>query len=267
MKLKPRQLLLNLMTVAGDTPLTVQDAVSVCRLFGITENSARVSLTRLSTEGLVQSAGRGCYRLTSRAEELAADVRGWRIALDTLRPWQGHWIGVHTAGLGRTDRAALKRRERALEMSGFRPLEKDLFLRPDNLAGGVAAVRERLQRLGLEAQAPVFLLSGLDAAGQARAKALWDTAALNAGYEDTRREMEGWLQAADELDQEAAARESFVMGDQAIRQMVFDPLLPDSLVDAAARQAFVDTLLRFDRAGQAIWRRLYLGTRDVSSAR
>jgi phenylacetic acid degradation operon negative regulatory protein len=47
------------------------------------------------------------------------------------------------------------------------------------------------------------------------------------------------------------------MGDRAIRQLVFDPLLPEPLVDGEARRAFVDSLRRFDSAGQSIWRSFY----------
>ena len=56
------------------------------------------------------------------------------------------------------------------------------------------------------------------------------------------------------------------MGDAAIRQMVFDPLLPDALVDGEARQAFFDTLLAYDEAGQGIWRRLYQHASDHRQA-
>jgi phenylacetic acid degradation operon negative regulatory protein len=37
---------------------------------------------------------------------------------------------------------------------------------------------------------------------------------------------------------------------------VFDPLLPDPLVDSAERSAFLETVLRYDEAGHAIWRKL-----------
>jgi phenylacetic acid degradation operon negative regulatory protein len=46
------------------------------------------------------------------------------------------------------------------------------------------------------------------------------------------------------------------VGDQAIRNLVFDPLLPEPLVDVAARADFTNTVLRFDAAGHHIWREL-----------
>ena len=127
-------------------------------------------------------------------------------------------------------------------------------MRPDNLAGGLDAARRRLARLGLEREAAVFRASGFDAGRERRARALWDGKALARGYRGTAARLERWLAQAHRLDLEAAAREAFLLGDEAIRQIVFDPLLPAPLVDEQARAAFVDTVVRFDAAGQAIWK-------------
>lgn len=58
------------------------------------------------------------------------------------------------------------------------------------------------------------------------------------------------------LTPEVAAREAFVIGDAAIRTLVFDPLLPAPLVDVAARAAFTQTVLQYDRVGHAYWQQL-----------
>lgn len=64
------------------------------------------------------------------------------------------------------------------------------------------------------------------------------------------------MQRAAKLEPEVAARESLLMGRHAIRQIVFDPLLPAPMVDVDARHAFVETVRAYDRAGQAIWRQV-----------
>ena len=56
-----------------------------------------------------------------------------------------------------------------------------------------------------------------------------------------------------------------LLGGAAIRQIVFDPILPAPLVDPRERRAFVETMCRFDEVGRQIWRRLFgvgLGTPD-----
>lgn len=253
----PRSLVLNLLLAADGEPLSAREAVASCALFGIRENSVRVTLARLAAAGMIEAAGRGAYRLGPNAETLAADVATWRSADQRLRDWSGDWIAVHVAALGRSDRVALRGRDRALALLGLRELDRGLFIRPDNLAGGVAAVRERLHKLGLEKNAAVFVASDFDAAREKRARALWDTKALDQGYRDTRKRLEAWLAKAGKLDAETAARESFLLGNDAIRQLVFDPLLPAPLVDATARAAFIDAVKRYDSAGHAIWKRLH----------
>ena len=251
---RPRQLVLRLLLGAGGTPLTARDAVRACALFGIPANGVRVALARLAAASLVEPVERGAYRLGPGASTLAADVAAWRDANARLRDWDGDWIAVHVGALGRSNRVALRTRGRALGLLGLREFDRGLHLRPENLAGGVAAVRDRLMRLGLERDAAVFRAGGFDAGHERRARALWDGKALERGYRATRARLERWLANAPRLDLDTAARESFLLGDEAIRRLVFDPLLPRPLVDEQERAAFVDAVTRFDAAGQAIWK-------------
>lgn len=252
-----RQIIMGLLVAELDQALSARQVVAACGLFGITENSARVALARLSSKGLIESAGRGSYRLGEAATGLAGDVATWREAEARVVNWSGHYIIVHCGPLGRSDRTALRRRERAFDMLGLRELEKDLYVRPDNLTGGVNAVRQRLHDLGLDSDASVFIGSDFDAARETRLHTLWDGQSLNSLYRHQQDTLERWLARADELEMEDAARESFLLGNRAIRQIVFDPLLPAPLVDVEARSAFIETVKRFDRAGYAIWQRLY----------
>jgi phenylacetic acid degradation operon negative regulatory protein len=252
----PRHLILNLLLGADGGTMSAREAVSSCALFGIRENSVRVALVRLAAAGMIEAEGRGAYRMGPNAAGLADDVSTWRSAETRVCEWGGAWIAVHYGSLGRSDRVVLRQRDRALQLLGFRELERGLSVRPDNLVGGVSAVRERLYKLGLDSTAAVFQLTDFDAERDAHARALWDGDALTKSYRKTRQQLEKWLAKADDLERETAARESFLMGNSAIRQLVFDPLLPDPLVEVAERRAFVETVLRYDRAGHAIWRAL-----------
>lgn len=254
----PRHLILKFLLGAEGGAMSAREAIAACGLFGIRENSVRVALVRLAAAGMIEAAGRGAYRLGANASGLAEDVSTWRLAESRVCEWSGAWMAVYCAALGRSNRAALGKRDRALEMLGFRQLDHELFMRPDNLVGGVVAVRERLHKLGLDTAAAIFLATDFDVEREARARSLWDGAALTRSYRKTREQLEKWLQEADTLELEVAARESFLMGGAAIRQLVFDPLLPDPLVDTAERRAFVDTVLRYDAAGHLIWRKLHI---------
>ena len=258
MQLKARPLLLNTLLAAGDDGQTVRAAIASCRLFGIRENSVRVALVRLAAEGLIESAGRGTYRLGRRAQALARDVATWRTAESRVRNWDGGWIVVHVGALGRSDRVALRSRNRALALLGLRELDRGLHVRPDNLVGGVDEARARLLKLGLDETASVFVATGFDPERDVRARALWDGKALTRTYRTTRLQLERWLARADSLAPDAAAREAFLLGNDAIRLLVFDPLLPAPLVDVDERRAFAAAVRRHEEVGRAAWRRLRL---------
>lgn len=252
----PRQLILKLLLGADGRPMSARALIASCALFGIRENSVRVALVRLAAGGMIEAEERGRYRIGPEAAGLADDVRTWRSAEARVRRWKGAWIAVHSGALGRSDRAASRRRDRALHLLGFRELERGLAVRPDNLAGGVDQVRARLHKLGLEESAAVFVATCFDRARESRARRLWNGKTLSKGYAQARQRLETWLARAPSLDLAAAARESFLIGSAAIRDLVFDPLLPAPLVDVEERGTFVDTLIEFDRVGHEIWRRL-----------
>ncbi len=257
MKPKAKNLILDLLLANDGEPLAAQDAITACRLFGLTENNVRVTLARLSAESLIEAAGRGSYRLGPEALELAGDVATWRSAEQRLRPWNGAYVAVHTGALGRSDRAALRRRQRALDMLGFREFRRGLHLRPDNIEQDIAALRRRLQTLGLDAAASVFVSADWAPEQQDEIRSLWDTAALNRLYRQLRTQLQDWLQRCHDLEPDVAAREAFVLGGKAIRQVVFDPWLPAPLVDEQARHDFLDSVKAYDQAGRAIWQRVW----------
>lgn len=255
--INPKNLILDLMLAVGDKPMSARDAILAGSLFGISENSLRVTLARLSAASLIEVAGRGSYRLGPAATDLAGEVASWRQAEARLRPWTGGYIAVHCGALGRSDRVALRQRERALQMLGFQELERGLHIRPDNIEAHIDVVCQRLYKLGLDRDAPVFLASGFDSAREARIASLWDGQALTQTYRQLRLQMETWLANAHRLALDTAARESLLLGGKAIHQLVFDPLLPEPFVDAAERHAFIQCVQRFDEAGRAIWNHFF----------
>lgn len=256
MKINAKHLILDLLLANQNTPLSAKDAIAACALFGISDNSVRVALARASADGLLCAAGRGTYCLGDSALELAGDVATWRTKEQRLRSWQGNYLVVLSHSLGRSNRSALRHRERALAMLGFKELETGLHIRPDNIEDNILMVRKRLYSLGLEKQALVFVAQQFSPEQEQAIYRLWDGAALNQRYEQLQQQLTQWLAHAHDLEADVAARESFLLGRKAIREVVFDPLLPAPWVDVAARHAFVDTVHRFDREGHRIWRQL-----------
>lgn len=266
-KVQPKHLLLELLLASGDNALPVSHAVAAGAVFGLSENHVRVTLARLAAQDMVLATERGAWRLGSAAQGLAQDVANWRRAAQRLRPWNGQYVAVHCGALARSDRAAFLQRERALHLLGFAELQRDFYVRPDNIEPDIAAIRQRLHTLGLEPLAVVCGCHSFDAPTEAAIDALWDGTALNHGYSATQQRLENWLANAARLPNAQAARESFFLGGAAIRQLVYDPLLPEPMVDGALRQAFIDSVHAFDDAGRAIWNRFYdtLSAPDAAS--
>lgn len=253
-----KKVILGVLLARKNRALTVQVAIRAGRIFELTENNIRVTLARLSSEGLIESAQRGSYRLGPASEELADQVARWQSAESRLVPWQGKYFAVHCGHLGRSDRKALKLRERAFKFLGFRQLESGFYIRPNNLSGGVTDIRKRLKVFGLEPEANVFVAEDLDTARQNQLTALWDVEQLEEGYRGHQSRMHRWLERYEELEYDDAARESYLLGGQAIRMLVFDPWLPDQMIDSALRHEFVQSVYQFNEVGRAIWAQLAL---------
>lgn len=254
MEPSPRSLILDLLSTVGRASAPVRALVAAAGLFDIAENSLRVALARLLADGLVERDARGRYRLGLRAAALNEEIRAWRRVEERLVPWSGAWVAVHLAGVEKPPARTRGERARALRVLGFRPLAPGLELRPDNLAGGLDAVRARLASLGLGPAGPVCALERLDTAWEGRARALWDADELVQGYRATRRKLERSAERLKDLPLETAMAESFLLGGAAIRQIVFDPLLPDPIVPAAERRALVAAMRRYDALGRRVWR-------------
>jgi len=175
----------------------------------------------------------------------------------------GGWLAVHAGASGRS---AQRGRARALRLFGFAPLRPGVWVRPDNLAAALDDVRRELGDLGLPAGDLVCTLSELDPATDARARRLWDVAALRRTYRRLGAALAASEAHLDRLTPAAAMAESFVLGGKALRELVLDPLLPEAICPAAERDTLLDQMRRYDRLGRLAWGRL-LQRFDVPSLR
>ena len=249
----PKSLILDLLsTIPARGAVPVGALVRAGSIFGIGENSVRVALARLRARGLVDSDERGLYRMGAAAHAVNRQVRSWRGVEAEVCDWEGAWVAVQVGRSG--PRGSARRRATALRLLGFRSLSGPLQVRPDNLVGGVAALRERLASLAGGSDLMVFGLSELDAESDARARQLWDVRALERGYDASIATLEDSAQRLPELSREAAMAEAFRLGGEVVRQIVLDPLLPAPIVDPGRRRALVDAMRRYDALGRSFWK-------------
>lgn len=252
MSLTAKSLILDLLSTVRSGAMPVRALIAAGELFDVAGNSIRVELARLLARGLIERNERGQYRLARAAEAVQSRVAAWRRVEDHVVEWRGGWVGVHAQG-SRATRAAGRRQRRAFDLLGFRQLEPGLWIRPDNLRGGVSEVRRQLHRLGVEESVPVFLLSQLDDATEARARALWDVKALRAGYREICSALAASEKAVLRASAEEAMVETFLVGGRAIRRLAYDPLLPEPLVAAEERKRVVQAMKKYDDVGRQCW--------------
>jgi phenylacetic acid degradation operon negative regulatory protein len=208
--LTARSVILSVLLGSHPPALPVRMLLRTVALFGVTEGTARVALSRLAAEGEVIADG-GSYRLSDRlvGRQQAQD--------ETLRPdtkrWRGAWeVAVaKTSVRGAGERSALDADMGRLRLAELRP---GVWLRPDNLLRSwPAQVEDQAWRLESRAD---FRPSG---AAEVVA-GLWD--------------LDGWAADAEALIQAMAEAgepaRRFELAAAMVRHLRRDPMLPPALL-------------------------------------
>jgi phenylacetic acid degradation operon negative regulatory protein len=253
--LTARELVIDFLSNRYPREMSVQEITGVGIALGFTEQSLRMALTRLVEQSVAANIGRGRYRLSPSGGAMRDEVRKWRHLDDLARPWSGAWIGVFDASVPRSDRAALRRHERAMRLRGFRELQSGLWIRPANLRDSVAELREHLRALGLHPAALVVGLHDLDDDARAKATSLWDTAEMIATYRALADELLASKGKLERLPLDTAAAESMVLGRDVIRHINLDPVLPEELMPQRALINLIRVMSDYDQNARQIWRR------------
>lgn len=248
-----KHLLMKLIGSRKGIKMNAASAVRVGALFGISENNIRVTLNRLQSANLLQLVERGYYIVGIEGERFAQEIGRWRIAEDMLTDWHGDWVAVLTNSMVKSDRKAQRKRQRALKLMGMKKLSTDFYIRPNNFSGGVDSVRSRLNSLGLDNKAIVFSASHFAHSLHHKAETLWANDGLETTYEQGLTIIEESLKKLPDYVLNEAAKESYLVGDIALQQLVFDPLLPEPLVNVSLRKRFREKVIEYDKAGADIW--------------
>jgi len=253
--LAARELVIDFLSNRYPREMSAQEIMGVGIALGFSEQSLRMALTRLVEQTVAANTGRGRYRLSPSGETMRVEVRKWRHVDELARPWAGAWLGVFDASVPRSDRAALRRHERAMRLRGFRELQAGLWIRPANLRDSVAELRDHLRALGLHPAALVAGLSDLDDDSRAKATGLWDTAAMLARYRALTEELLASKTRLERIPLDTAAAESMVLGRDVIRHINLDPVLPQELMPDHALNNLIRTMTEYDQQARQIWRR------------
>ena len=244
------------MDLLATHPAHELSAASLCQagaLVGLSGQSVRVALTRLLREGKVTSPARGLYAWNPAGNSLYRDVENWIAKEQRSSSWLGGWVGVLDTEVVRRDKTIWRAHERALRLRGFERLFEGLSVRPDNLVGGVDALRLDMDSLGLAASAHVFELGAFTDEDEQAARELWNRDQLVAQYAGLLAQVTDCLERLETLPPKEAALESLLFGRAVIREIIRDPLLPEELVPAEQRLRLTSLMQDYQARAVRIW--------------
>jgi phenylacetic acid degradation operon negative regulatory protein len=208
--LTARSVILSILLGTHRPSLPVRVLVRTAELFGITEGTTRVALSRLASEGDVV-AHEGAYGLSARL--LSRQHRQDEGLHPDVRPWRGRWeLAVLRPGAHGANRLAAARAE--LSQLRLAELRSGVWTRPDNL----------LRPWSGDLEGRLWCFEAKAAFGAAKAaelaKSLWNLPAW-AGT------AEALLEAlADTTD----PAQRFILAAATVRHIRDDPVLPPSLL-------------------------------------
>jgi phenylacetic acid degradation operon negative regulatory protein len=204
--------------------LPVAQLVRLTGLFGISENRARVALSRMVAAGEATSDGAGRYRLAGHLVARQARQSASRAGATT--PWGGDWCMAVVTMTGSAADVRTTRR-RALAYARLAELREGVWMRPANVP----------VRLPDSLDADVELLTARPADPRELAARLWDLDAWSARAE----ELLVGLAALDPGGPETLAP-GFELSAAVLRHLQSDPLLPAELLPSAWPGARIRTV-------------------------
>jgi phenylacetic acid degradation operon negative regulatory protein len=248
-------LVLDVLAATDHRQRSAQDLCRAGSIMGYSDSTMRVALTRLAQQGKIVKQERALYSLNTQGNRLQLEVENWRERIDWIIPWHGDWIAVHDGTANRSDKTNLRRHQRALLLRGFRKWKQGLYLRPNNLAGGAAALRHQLNELGLAKGAELFVARDFCEQQTSELLRLWNIPALRRSYEKLLARAKDQRRLK-ELRAEAAARESLLVGRDLISSVLRDPLLPSEIVTGLQLRELAQAIGEYQTVSRRIWDRV-----------
>lgn len=227
-------------TLLGTEPpvLPARVLVRAAALFGISEGTTRVALSRMVAAGELSTED-GMYSLVGPRllERQARQATSRRAA---TKRWRGRWLLAIVTAERRdaSDRSELRERLRAARLGELR---EGVWARPDNI--DVVWPEVVAEHCTIVTDAKV---------DPALADELWDVAAWMSGANELRRDMHALIKPLDRGDTSALAP-GFIISAAVLRHLQADPLLPDELLPSGWPGSSVrEDYERFDAAYRSV---------------
>ncbi len=255
-RVKPTSIVLDLLHSHIGHTGSVRSIMRVGALFGFSQNTMRVTLSRLVSRGLLESPRRGSYRLSDSTSALNRFVDGWRQGEARCRAWRKkQWLICHRSGATMFNSEEKKQSKGgwALESLGLREVREHLWARPDNLASSRPLLLQQLFDLGLESDALLLGPCSIEAEIADAWRQIWDTQVLEARYRKAILALKESAAELPSLGREDAMLQSFSRGGEVIHLLAKDPLLPEEWLNIQLRETLWKAMLDYEEQGKAVW--------------
>jgi phenylacetic acid degradation operon negative regulatory protein len=251
-----RTLILDLVTTNQPPRYTIQQLLKGGEAMGIGASAMRTALSRLTREGQVENVERGLYGIGPQGRPLQSTLLSWRNHRSPPLGWNGAWLAAVIGAGDRADRTVWRRTLRTLRLRGFAEAEPNVWVRPDNITGGLDALRATLAATGGASGLLLLEATGLDPGRESEWRRLWNVPDMQARYKEMKRRMTKSTARLEKMALADAAAETLLIGRTGVRILHFDPGLPEELCPSVHRRAMTETMIAYNQLGTRLWFRL-----------
>ena len=246
--MKPSSVILDLLRTFPDRGASAKLILATGKMFGVSDNAIRVNLSRLTAKGVIDKLDRGHYRISQQSTPLNDFVEEWRLGEKRRKSWKKNsWLCLVM------DNNLSGECQRNIGYFGFRKIQPGLWVRPDNLKLESTDLLKRLRNIGIPSDVILLAASQFAEDNAEQWFGFFNIEQLDQQYADMNQKLHNSLAKLANQTNDAAKKETFLLGGAAIQMLIKDPLIPEQIQAPAMREALWQTMLEYDKCGRDIW--------------
>jgi len=209
---------------------------------GISKTSVQKSLNELIESHYIHVDENRCCSILPERSLFSQHFEQWRLSEQRRVIWDGSWL-VCDLPVICEDSDVRKRSLWALDLLGFKETPKGI-LRPNNLLGGIDALRLKLKIFGIEANTDLFSVNDYPKRIQETLKTdIWPITALTDSYHDMYQKVDTGNAMLKSRVTKSVLVYALKIGYEAVTMLAIDPLLPVEMQDPKPRIKLTRLLL------------------------
>jgi len=234
--------------------------IQIGEYMGLSADVIKLSLDDLIKRDYIESDDDLAYSILPKRTLFSQHFEQWRLSEKRRIPWDGSWIvcELPKAPENTSDR---KKSLWALGLLGFRKSDRGM-LRPNNLLGGIDALRIKLSIFGIEDSAELYSINDYSEYIQDHLKTnIWPIDQLNEKYDQNYLKVETGLEMINGTVSKTVLIYALKTGYEGITLLATDPLLPEEMQDPSSRIKLTRIMKEYESLGKKYWEHVIPGLR------